>query len=215
MLATSIKRAVTVIGAGAMLALFATATPAQAAVPLGGTVQIKNKATGNCLDVIGGLTHNGTWAGHYPCSGADNQKWRIEYVGTDTFQECGGWGSIIDPVTGIPRGVCNIPTNISVPYFRIKSVVGDNCLDLSNRSVASGTRVHLWDCYDTNSQHWYIAQDSSGGVEFESRRSHQNWYNSRFGNGRSIEPRWDDPNKIQIWTSNTETQLQRWTVTSV
>ncbi|MFC7589354.1 RICIN domain-containing protein [Nonomuraea antimicrobica] len=169
---------------------------------------------GTCLDVIGWATHNGTWAGHYPCTGADNQKWRIEYVGTDTFAECGGWSNIIDPTTGIPRGVCNIPQNISVPYFRIKSVVGDNCLDLSNRSVASGTRVHLWDCYETNSQHWYIAELSSG-VEFQSRRSHQNWYNSRFGNGRALEPRWDDPNKMQIWTHNDETLLQRWTVTRV
>lgn len=44
------------------------------------TYQLKNQSMGDCLDVIGGATSDGTGVQHYNCWGGDNQRfWIVNY----------------------------------------------------------------------------------------------------------------------------------------
>lgn len=50
-----------------------------------GAIAIVNVSTNLCLDVYQNGTGNGTWTDVWPCTGQDNQKWTLEYLGTSLF----------------------------------------------------------------------------------------------------------------------------------
>lgn len=154
--------------------------------------QFRNVALGNCLTLVGSAAHDRAWIGHYPCDGSDGQKWRVETVGFAEvcvkddwlFRFCIEWDTVV--------------------AYRIHSKVTDKCVDLSDRKTESGTRVHQYSCSDHNSQKWYFINNEDGSQKILSVYA---------SNARTktvaLEPRWDDPNKAQIWTSN-GSALQTW-----
>lgn len=158
--------------------------------------QFRNLAlTDSCLTLVGSAAHDGAWIGHYPCDGSDGQKWWLEPTGPYTF------------CVSSYNGQCLVYKTVDA--FRIHSKVTNKCVDLSERSTSSGTRVHQWSCYNTDSQLWYF--DSASTSEF---RKFLSIRGENKGHRVGMEPRWDDPNKVQIWTANDETFLQRWSQSS-
>ncbi|MEV0387065.1 RICIN domain-containing protein [Nonomuraea sp. NPDC050643] len=154
--------------------------------------QFRNAQLDNCLTLVGSAAHDGAWIGHYPCDGTDGQRWRVENMGSVLVCVDDAWWNL---------GQCTLYGTVTA--FRIRSKVTDKCVDLSERSTRSGTRVHQWSCYNTDSQLWYFRGDDSS----------QKIMSVRAQNKRekpiSMEPRWDDPNKAQIWTDN-GSLLQTW-----
>ncbi|MFG1704468.1 RICIN domain-containing protein [Nonomuraea sp. M3C6] len=154
--------------------------------------QFRNAANSNCLTLVGSAAHDGAWIGHYPCDGSNGQKWRLEGMGQKLVCVDDAWYNF---------GQCTLYGYVNA--YRIRSKVTDKCVDLSERSTSSGTRVHQWSCYDGDSQLWYFRGDNSS----------QKIMSIRAQNKRekpiSMEPRWDDNNKAQIWTDN-GSLLQTW-----
>ncbi|MFC4118897.1 RICIN domain-containing protein [Nonomuraea zeae] len=154
--------------------------------------QFRNVAMGNCLTLVGSAAHDRAWIGHYPCDGSDGQKWRLENLGL--VEVCVQDDPLFRFCAEFKK----------VEGYRIHSKVTDKCVDLSDRSISSGTRVHQYSCYDTNSQQWYFKPNDDGSQSIMSVRA-QNQRAKQV----AMEPRYDDPNKAQIWTFN-GTALQTW-----
>jgi hypothetical protein len=154
--------------------------------------QYRNVALGNCLTLVGSAAHDRAWIGHYPCDGSDGQKWRLDNAGSArvcvkddwVFRACIQWDT--------------------VGAYRIHNKVTEKCVDLSDRSTESGTRVHQYSCSDHNSQKWYFVTNDDGSQQILSVHA---------SNARTktvaLEARYDDPNKAQIWTGN-GTAIQTW-----
>jgi hypothetical protein len=50
-----------------------------------GAGALRNVYTGECMDVRGNGTSNGTGIDIWPCTGTDNQKWTLEYLGFSLY----------------------------------------------------------------------------------------------------------------------------------
>ena len=69
----------------AFVLLLALGPQAQASVSPG-YYQVVNHQTGECLDVWGASTGHAANVGVWRCVGADNQQWRLQYVGDGFYQ---------------------------------------------------------------------------------------------------------------------------------
>ena len=99
------------------------------------------------------------------------------------------------------------------PNYKLRSRLGalegkSKCLDLYHTRVDNGTPVHLWDCYDTNTQIW--TQTALSGVKIGSYQVYmfRNWRSNTCldAAGGGIT----DGTRIQIWTCNTANKNQWW-----
>jgi hypothetical protein len=102
-----------------------------------GTSEIRNVATGRCLDIqaanILDPTANGHYAHTWDCTGAANQRFRIE-----------------------PYYIYN-PGGISgSDGVRIRAVHSNKCLDVTDYSRANGGGLQQWDCHDGLNQRFDI-----------------------------------------------------------
>ena len=102
-----------------------------------GSVEIINVATGRCLDIqaanILDPTANGHYAHTWDCTGALNQRFRIEPI------------YIMNP-GGISGG----------DGVRIRALHSNKCLDVTDWSRKNGSGIQQWDCHDGLNQRWEI-----------------------------------------------------------
>ncbi|MEO2215649.1 RICIN domain-containing protein [Chromobacterium vaccinii] len=121
---------------------------------------------GNCLDVSGGGTANGTNVQMWQCQpGNGNQQWilsqgRIIWAGTSKCLDVSGGGTangtnvqIWDCQAGNRNQQWSTDSN-----FPGRIVwVGGKCLDVSGGGTTNGTNVQVWDCMSGNdNQVWVV-----------------------------------------------------------
>jgi C-terminal processing protease CtpA/Prc len=119
----------------------------------GSSFTIVNSASGKCLDDASSMT-NGIGVTQSSCSGAASQKWRIrEWKAPTPFS---GPGNVPDDALGI---------------YDIVSEDNGRCLDIHDGvEPIEGRQAVTWDCWDGDTQHWYITRgrpETSGGVSAE------------------------------------------------
>jgi hypothetical protein len=121
---------------------------------------------GNCLDVRGGGTANGTNVQMWQCqSGNHNQDWtldngRLIWSGTNKCLDVAGGGTANGTNAQIwdcQAGNLNQRWALN-PNFPGKLVwIGGKCLDVAGGGTANGTNVQLWDCMSGNdNQSWRV-----------------------------------------------------------
>lgn len=121
---------------------------------------------GNCLDVSGGGTANGTPIQMWQCqSGNHNQQWvfqdgTVVWAGTKKCLDVSGGGTangtrvqLWDCQAGNPNQRWTLN-----PAFPGRIVwIGGKCLDVSGGGTTNGTPVQVWDCVTgTDNQRWVI-----------------------------------------------------------
>ncbi len=99
--------------------------------------------------------------------------------------------------------------------YALARVLTPRCLDLVGPSSANGTQVHLWDCYETDSQLWKQVADGFDGI-FGQRtyRFINKFATSQRGLNVCLDVAgWGTNNgaKIQIWEcTSTNNKNQKW-----
>lgn len=114
---------------------------------------------GNCLDVRGPGTADGTAVQMWECNGATEMTWQV--VG-DEIHGFGGKcldvrGPSTDNGTPVQMWDCNGATEMKwqVVGAQIRGF-GGKCLDVRGPSTDDGTVVQLWDCNDATEELWSL-----------------------------------------------------------
>jgi hypothetical protein len=122
---------------------------------------------GNCLDVAGGGTANGTKVQMYQCQiGNNNQNWtldngRIVWSGTNKCLDVRGGGTANATQVQIwdcQAGNLNQRWALDVNFPGKIVWIGGKCLDVSGGGTANGTNVQIWDCMSGNDNQRWIAK---------------------------------------------------------
>ncbi|WP_197034737.1 RICIN domain-containing protein [Glycomyces sp. NRRL B-16210] len=132
------------------------------------TVDLRNRNSGKCVDVVGGSSANGAEIIQYDCHGGSNQQWELANAG-------GGYYRIVSEASGkcldvdaastannarILLWTCNGGTNqqwqlrTTGNYVEIVARHSGKCLDVISSSTANGTRLQQYDCVGGTNQHW-------------------------------------------------------------
>lgn len=104
----------------------------------GGTVDVINNQTGNCLEVnydLADAPSNGRVLRAAPCNGSAAQRFTLEAV-----------------LVGNPGGISGSDG------YRIRSVNSGACVDVENHSRRNGSKIQQWDCHDALNQRWDIIE---------------------------------------------------------
>jgi serine/threonine protein kinase len=114
---------------------------------------------GNCLDVQGPSTADGTSVQMWDCNGASEMTWQV--VG-DEIHGFGGKcldvrGPSTDDGTPVQMWDCNGAAEMKwqVVGAEIRGF-GGKCLDVRGPSTADGTVVQMWDCNGATEQRWSL-----------------------------------------------------------
>jgi endoglucanase len=134
------------------------------------TVDIANRNSGKCVDVVGGSTADGAEIIQYTCHGGANQQWQLQDAG-------GGYYRIVSQASGkcldvdgastadnarIIQWACNGGANQQWElrdtggYTEIVSRHSGKCLDVVGSSTANSARVQQYACYGGSNQQWTL-----------------------------------------------------------
>jgi hypothetical protein len=129
---------------------------------------------GNCLDVSGGGTANGTNVQMWQCQDKNhNQDWildnsRIVWSGTNKCLDVAGGGTANGTKVQIwdcQAGNLNQKWVLDANFPGKIVWTGGKCLDVSGGGTANGIKVQAWDCMSgNNNQRWIIGSNSSSCV---------------------------------------------------
>ena len=140
-----------------------------------GWVNIISKASGKCLDVIGGSTGPGAGIQQWDCTGADNQKFRFTPVQGGYEITAKNSGLQLD-VTGGPSAVQDGVRIQQFPYwggsnevwqvtpgfdgnYSIIATHSNKCLDVEAPSSSlNGANVQQWTCWGADNQSWRVSR---------------------------------------------------------
>ncbi|MFC5823249.1 RICIN domain-containing protein [Nonomuraea insulae] len=182
-----------------MGAVTAGTGPASAA-PLNTSIQLRNLAYNQCMDLAGGASHNGAWIGRVPCANEAKQKWILEDRGMKTV--CVAPGPVATNTCATQR----------IQEVRIKSAATGKCVDIYEGGTASGTHIWQWDCSENQTQRWVAAEEPGGAITFVSSHVYNETNADHF---RAIDANPDY--QLRIWTTSSYVQglnTQRWAVNS-
>lgn len=132
--------------------------------------------TGMCLDVRGGpqATQDGARIEQWRCTGASNQNWTLEDMGSGRFRlvaensgkciETIGGGTA--NVTGLQQWTCNGTSrqlwtrrSTATPgAYLFVHVDSNRCLDVPQSSTVEGELLIIYDCLGGQNQQWAISQ---------------------------------------------------------
>ncbi|HEY2516336.1 MAG TPA: RICIN domain-containing protein [Polyangiaceae bacterium] len=150
---------------------FVTTFGGSTASPASGSVQLVAPFSGECLDVNGSGTTNGTKIQEWPCNGSGAQTFHFASAGSGEYHlvndnsgkcldvsaagtangtlvqlyDCNGTGAQAFSVFGTGNG-----------SYNFVNVDSGKCVDITASSTASGTQVQLWDCNGSGAQAWQI-----------------------------------------------------------
>lgn len=133
---------------------------------------IVNRNSGQCLDVSGGNTADGTNIIQWTCHGGANQRWLIQDMADDTSR-------LVNVATGkvVDIADCNSADGTAVRqwtwlnnscqrfrlvytntggWVRLVNQATGKVADVANCGTANGTDVRLWTWLDNNCQQWSI-----------------------------------------------------------
>ena len=149
-----------------------TATPPKAS-SVAGFVQVRNVTTNKCLDVAHNSTTRGAVVWQWNCGSGNNQLWSKNALGNGFYQlQSRSSGLCLDlrigggvPPNGTATQLWDCNSSISSESWRLDLIdpfagtysvfnATGKCLDLNNGSSADGAKVQVWDCADTDNQHW-------------------------------------------------------------
>jgi hypothetical protein len=116
-------------------------------------------SVGGCIDVLDGVTADGTPIVLFQCHGSPNQRW---FIGRGEIEE--NFGSCLDVQggAGVAGSAIILVTCNGRPSQRWRVVDGqiigieDKCLDADNGAAADLTPLMLTDCKGTPGQKWTI-----------------------------------------------------------
>ncbi|GAB4001017.1 ricin-type beta-trefoil lectin domain protein [Glycomyces albus] len=137
----------------------------------GDVVDLVNRNSGKCVDVVSGSTDDGAEIIQYDCHGGDNQQWLLQDVG-------GGYYEIVSVASGkcidvdgvstannarIIQWTCNGGQNqqwelrdTGDGHVEIVARHSGKCLDVIDSSTANATRIQQYDCYGGANQEWSL-----------------------------------------------------------
>lgn len=134
----------------------------------GSAVRIVNRASGKCVDVVGGSTANGAEIIQYTCGSAANQQWRLTdrgngYVNVVAVHS----GKCLDVTSAstadgaaVIQYTCGSGTNQQWQVrtvgssFQLVARHSGKCLDVPSSSTANGTRLKQYTCNSGTNQLW-------------------------------------------------------------
>ncbi len=113
-----------------------------------GYYRIVSRQSNKVLDIqdIGQVTQNGANLQQYDWLGGDNQKFKLELVGSTN--------------TSLADGV-----------YRITSKKGGKVLDLNSCDSANGANIHVWNWLNNNCQKWQVSSVGGGFYRIQSESS--------------------------------------------
>ncbi|MCB0112170.1 MAG: RICIN domain-containing protein, partial [Caldilineaceae bacterium] len=135
-----------------------------------GVYQLVNVGSNLCVDVNGGSTSNGARIIQWSCHTGNNQKWRVETVGTHYRLTAVHSNKVIDVYGGSTRAGAKLiqwswhsGTNqqwtiraVADGVYEIVSVKSSLCMDVTNGSTSRGTDLQQWTCNGSNAQRWRL-----------------------------------------------------------
>jgi Ricin-type beta-trefoil lectin domain len=131
--------------------------------------------SGMCLDVRGGpqATQDGAVIEQWHCTGATNQNWTLEDMGSGRFRLVAqNSGKCIETIgggtantTGLQQWTCNGTSrqlwtrrSTSTPgAYLFVHVDSNRCLDVPQSSMVEGELLIIYDCRDGQNQRWAIS----------------------------------------------------------
>ncbi|MBC2901502.1 family 43 glycosylhydrolase [Streptomyces cupreus] len=135
------------------------------------TYTLTNRNSGKCLDVAGGSTADGANVQQWTCSGATNQRWRLEDLGDDTHRLVSvATGKVLDTAdcssadgTDLRQwswlnNTCQRFRFVTTTdgYVRIVNQATGKVADVANCGTADGTDVRQWTWLNNNCQQWRL-----------------------------------------------------------
>ncbi|MFI9559337.1 RICIN domain-containing protein [Nonomuraea endophytica] len=175
----AMKRALWIALAVAV-AIITLGTPAQAAPPPGypphGAVySLQNVASGLCLDVANGWTHDGAPIQQWHCYGGPPVKWRFEHVGY-WYQ----W-----------------------PAYQVVNTSSQRCLDVpgGNLSTPPGTLLQQWGCWGGDMQRWVMVRNPDNTYKLLPQSSEPSGPNGPIGlcmDNKDWSPH--PGTRVQVWS---------------
>jgi lysophospholipase L1-like esterase len=126
--------------------------------PAPAPARVQSGNPGQCLDVNGAGTADGTAVQTWGCSDGANQFWSAYTDGTlRSMGKCldvAGAGTANG--TKVQLWSCHGGANQIWQPFNggYRNPVSGRCLDIPGASTADGTQLHLWDCHGGSNQKW-------------------------------------------------------------
>ncbi|HMF42289.1 MAG TPA: RICIN domain-containing protein [Polyangia bacterium] len=132
-------------------------------------------APGSRIDVVNGMTDNGTWIQQYRANGLPNQKWVVTKIaGTSNWQlamhlnpaKCmGPVGGGTAPYTQMEVQDCAGSTNQAFTItadansgnFQLKNVASGLCLELPSNNPSDGLRMDMNTCWGGSNQQFKLS----------------------------------------------------------
>ncbi|WP_330286528.1 family 43 glycosylhydrolase [Streptomyces sp. NBC_00576] len=135
------------------------------------TYTVVNRVTGKCLEVTGSSSADGANVQQWTCSGANNQRWRLEDLGDDTHRLVNvAGGKVLDTencssADGADLRQWSWLNNTcqrfrflatSGGYVRIVNQATSKVADVADCSSADGADVRQWSWLNSNCQQWQL-----------------------------------------------------------
>jgi hypothetical protein len=135
-----------------------------------GVYQITNVNSGKCLDVANNSTANNAAIQQWTCGAGDNQKWRIEPVGTGLYKLTAvhsgrvmgvGASGMADGTKVVQWDSVNVADQkwyiqASGSGYRIVASHSNKCLDVWNFSTTDGIQLQQWVCAGNTAQQFKL-----------------------------------------------------------
>jgi thermitase len=138
-----------------------------------GVYQVTNVNSGKCLDVKDASTANLAAVQQSGCSNGDNQKWRIESLGSGLYKlKAMHSGRLLSVSGGVPANQADGAKTIqwddgtyndqkwaiqpSGSGYQLKVLHTGKCLDVYNWSTADGQQLQQWPCNGATAQQFKL-----------------------------------------------------------
>lgn len=151
----------------------ATATPTPGGIVSGATYKVMAKCSGKLMEVNGGSTADGANVQQWTDNGGNNQKWRIDNMGSGYYKFTNiNSGKVLDVAGSSTADGANVQQwsdngstaqrwridDMGAGYYKLTAQCSGKVLDVNGSSTADGANIQQWSDNGSDAQRWRLTQ---------------------------------------------------------